>query len=314
MNENELSGLNQIDTECKYYDDDDSSFSSIKIKSNKDVDADADNYKKETGVIIDLSDDPISRAKTRYNERSFDTPVSMHGEEQNVIEPKYEGYNAIDTECAYYDDTEEPDFSEKEGSDLTGLVEEDMITEKRKALKKKPSNILQQVQKKHAATIKKGAYNSHFHFSGNPEKEAAMFNDSVDFSAPANFSPVGPASGGMGESLKKNKNKNRELLEEMFSIIGFDVIPNSDGTINAFDNCDSENDIDATDINDLIEKLSPYINMCIIYPLEAKTGQSFENYAGWCDWYKNNENKYPNCKSDIEYCDLLANKLGECDF
>lgn len=314
MNENELNGLNQIDTECKYYDDDDDSFGSIKIKTNENVDADVNNYKKETGVIIDLSDDAVPRAKTRYNERSFDTPISTREEEQIAVEPKYEGYNAIDTECKYYDDTEEPDFLAKEENKFTGLVDEDMITEKRKVIKKNPSNILQQTQKKHAATIKKGAYNSHFHFSGDPKEEATMFNNSVDSSATPSFSPVGPTSGGMGESLKKKKNKNRELLEEMFSIIGFDVISNSDGTINAFDNCDPENDIDAADINDLIEKLSPYINMCIIYPLEAKTGQSFENYAGWCDWYKNNENKYPNCKSDIEYCDILANKLGECDF
>lgn len=315
MNEIELANLNQIDTECNCCDDDDS-FGSIVINSRKDSDEDSEinSYKRDTGVIIDLSD-----SRPRENLRSTaikeDPSANTQANAFDALEREYDAYNTIDTETPYYDDTEDEAEMPAETpvglEDFSGLVDEDMARKRRKI--KHSSNVLKQAQKAHASTIKKGAYNNHFHFAGNPAKEADMFNNMTDTSGGPSLSPVGPAVGGMGEALQ-GKTASRKLLDEMFSVIGFDVLEDSDGTINAFDNCDPNNDIQSNSIADLIDKLSPYISLCIICPLEIRAGRSFENYQDCCDWYRDNASKYPDCAQEVSYCDVLANKLGECGF
>ena len=59
--------------------------------------------------------------------------------------------------------------------------------------------------------------------------------------------------------------------------------------------------------------LKPYIDDCLIYPLQISTNNNFNNYKDWVDWYTADMQKaFPKCAADIEYCDLLANHLHEC--
>ena len=70
---------------------------------------------------------------------------------------------------------------------------------------------------------------------------------------------------------------------------------------------------ECTTINDVQDFLNPFIVDCLIIPLQVETGNEFKTCKEWSDWYTPEmEKKYPQCKKDIQYCDLCANHLPEC--
>jgi hypothetical protein len=184
--------------------------------------------------------------------------------------------------------------------------------------------------KKHASSNKKGAYNTSFHFAGNPEKERQIFNRMMGTDTEAVSSAIGSdslmsssatsgsvasaaASGGEGccESVETS-NYGKQLLE-LFDIIGFEIFKNSDDSYIAIDKCDMLPSITVKSLSDLVETLKPYIDDCLIYPLQVATNQKINTYKEWADWYNSDMQKaFPKCESDIKYCDLLANHLDEC--
>lgn len=331
----DLSQFNVIDTECKSFDEDGDSFASIpqsmvrqEVHTANNAysvsDTANDAYKRDTGIIIDLSDDdePLRTisADISYVQGTPSVNITRNYSQVSSIDSNYndDGYNAIDMETAHYDDTEDMDDTP------TGLIDEAMLDEKKTVNQGTvEADYLARMQKKHAKTVKPGAYNTHFHFSGDPAKEAEIFNHDMSTTNAAGSGSLvgsvssagdaGGAGGAGGESLTsrhmngKAIDARKVLLEELFAIIGFDVIPDSDEAVTAFDLCDKETDIHADNMPELLDKLYPYIDTCLICPLEVSTGQSFDTYDDWCSWYDSDDNKtkYPSCAKDIEYCRVL---------
>lgn len=213
--------------------------------------------------------------------------------------------------------------------------------------------LLKDLQKKHAKSNKKGAMSTHFHFAGNPEMARQMFNAGIgnqtggdvfpgmsmdtaaatlvgggdavgDSSSSAmgggisnggGMSGGGISAGGMsgGEGLETTNYS--KILREVFDVIGFDVQKEKDGTLLAKDAYSDNNIVRAKNIEDLIYALQPFIDTCIIIPLSISTKQKFNNYQDWCDWYTaENQKMFPKHATEINYCDLLANHIKECDF
>ena len=186
---------------------------------------------------------------------------------------------------------------------------------------------LKKLQKKHAATNKKGAM-GHFFFCGNPPREAELFNQSFSTNgipSPAksdsaatssgNITGTGEASGegssatGMGESYNP---KYKKLYEDLLVLTGFKVNKNKDGKLELTDICDMIPNTICDNHHDVVNHIKPYINDLFIYPLQHATGETFTDPEEWCNWYtKENQQKYPKCSSDINFCDLLANHLDE---
>jgi len=97
-------------------------------------------------------------------------------------------------------------------------------------------------------------------------------------------------------------------------MIGFDVTKNNDGVLLAKDLYNDSNMIKAKNVSDLIYALQPFIEICIITPLSVNTGEKFNSYQDWCNWYTDeNKIKYPKSANEMFYCDLLANHLNECE-
>ena len=195
------------------------------------------------------------------------------------------------------------------------LISEDVIEEKAKKKKvtqgEVEKNILAKLQKKHAKTNVKGSYNSFFHFAGNPPEEMDAFNHmmgSDNITGTGEGVSVGGGEG-CGESL--NKNEHTKLFEDLLVITGFKLVP-TDNEYTIKDKCGMVDDIKCKDVNDVVTNLKPYIDDTITYPLQIETGEKFTNPEEWCKWYTPEmEQKYPKCKSDIKYCDLLANHLKD---
>lgn len=214
---------------------------------------------------------------------------------------------------------------------------------------KQPSlkNLLRDLQRKHAKSIKKGAMGTHFHFAGNPEKGREMFNAGIGNQAGGEVFPgmgldgplagnsgdgiaagdglgsaegggdAGGASfggdgGGGGESL--NTAKYNKLLREVFDTIGFDVSRQEDGGLLAKDLFNDESIFRADDIKDLIFSLQPFINITLVTPLSIAANQKFNDYNDWVNWYTDeNKEKFPEYEKEIEYFDLLSNHLDKCE-
>lgn len=261
----------------------------------------------------------------------------------------YSGFNEIDTECEIGDD-EDDDFGGPVASSLIKklydfddeevenaflkkeLVDEEVIEE---AKKKKTSITDGQVEddywdelsKKHKSSNKKGAYNASFRIVGDPKAEMDFFNHAMGnadgssgiISIEGNGTSgniTGAASscegcidgGGMSESLKTHYS---QLYEDLLYLTGFEVEPQEDGKFLLRDTLSGLDDKICCDRNEIISCLDPYINDCIIIPLQVKTGQKLNTCKDWCDWYTINKEAFPQCQNDIDYCDLICNHINE---
>lgn len=183
------------------------------------------------------------------------------------------------------------------------------------------SDYLKKLQKRHAATNKKGAYNVHFHFAGNPELEKDMFNHDMgtdgcksnitgtaetSSESAGEAAPAASASVGCSESLDaKYSNLGKDLLD----ILQVEVIKNSDGSFTLIDDLDEQNDNEASSEEEVKDWLANNFYFTFIAPLEFKTGESFEDWGEWLGWYK--ENTDPKFKNDMEFIDLWVNHFNE---
>ncbi len=245
----------------------------------------------------------------------WDDIIIVKGKVQPKTQP-----NTTNTELTFEEDDPE-------------LVSEQIIDERKRPSRANISqgqvekDYLKKLQKKHAATNVKGAMGSFF-FSGNPPREAELFNKSFSTNgipspakadsgvvASGNITGTGEASGGSGSATGMGEAFNpqyKKLYEDLLVLTGFKVNKNDDGTIQLTDLCDMVPNTICTNHQDVINHIKPYINDLFIYPLQHATGEKFTDPEEWCNWYnKDNQKKYPKCASDIKFCDLLAHHLEE---
>lgn len=299
MDEKDLEKINQIDMECNSYEDDDDCFE-VKDSEMKieDEPLELHDGPVKTGVILDFSDEP-----------------------EDFIESNVEYMNTEDED----DDKE--------------LVEEDMIQEKKKVNQGEvEADYWKKLQKKHAASNTKGAYNTSFHFAGNPQKEMDMFNQAMgsDFNTDGITSiegsltsvdstggeaagdggqaAVSGGEGGFSESLHEDKNEYQKMWDEVLNILGFEILGNSDGSYIMMDQNDVLPDIECSSKKEIIDELKTYFDECFIYPLEIKTGLKFDNYQDWVNWFDENKAENKELANDIKYCDLFANHIDQFEF
>lgn len=341
MNEKDLNNINEIDTECKIFDDDDDTFKVSDVSSTDDR-----QIQSKTGIIIDFND-----ADDGAPMRAIKADISMKNPgnidiKSDFLSCDFEDYNAIDMETTSWDEDDDyrpavkksnPIFMNSDDEE-SGLIASEMLEESKKSISygEVEDDYWKKISKKHQNTNKKGAYNTSFHFAGNPELEKDMFNHMMgtssttdvaknipsnsllsavaDIGASANTGGnITGASGGEGCSESLNKNDYSRKLYDLFDTIGFEVFRNSDTSYVAIDKCDILPTINASDLNELIAALRPYLEDCLIYPLQIITNVKLNTYKDWSDWYTDDMQKqFPKCASDIAYCDLLANHLPEC--
>lgn len=366
----DLEHINEIDMECNIADDDDNSFGDNITDRGEPVVMEENRGPVKTGIIIDLSDD--DNVKMHRSNESINIPCEKKINSESNINNKlndsidYSHINEIDMETTFCEDEDDDllfnnshaklnndykpkreylDFGDEENDydkdnfESKELVDEDMLEEKRKHRKKVTTGEVEadywrKMAKKHAATNVKGAYNTHFHIGGDPEKERKLFNHDITVNTQHSAADVvsggfitGVGSGeagdgaavaaagageGCSESLKLTEQYNKKLTD-IFDIIGFDIVKNEDGSYTAIDICDRSNLTTYSDIYSLIAGLEVYIQDCFIYPLQFATGEEFNEPKEWINWYNDeNKKKYPKINNDIEYCDLLANHLHDC--
>lgn len=373
----DLSHVNEIDMECSVCDDDDDSFNLIGSDSN-DESSEFNDVRSpvKTGIILDFSDDsskPKQKEKLKVvsaEKLNTEALKDKNVELVNQQSEDFEHVNEIDMETFTCEDDDDDDFgynaeeksfkrkgddfidfSDNEDEDLDDkeLVLENELTEKKKKKKLTPGQVeddyWKNLSKKHAATNVKGAYNTSFHFAGNPKKEADIFNhmmgsdggsttgiedtfgatdaievsssslgaEGISTSGESGATAVG-ASGGEGCSESLNTDYSKKL-KDIFDVIGFEIIKNSDGSFLAIDTCEEADNFTAESVESLVSQLMPYIEDCFIYPLQIRTNQKFTTCKDWVNWYTDaNKEKFPKIADDIEYCDVLANHLNDCKF
>lgn len=386
--------INQIDMSINsaYLDTEDDSFGSIVVtNSTTDSDNTDRNYNKNTGIIIDLSDDDISPEKSlrKISADIDDNSINIRRNfnSSSINEPAF--YNDIDLETDYFDDEDEElvaklaqnskpklstkstsvdnnyslyntrdkkfydiidgeltlvqdssmryakksdaykaladiiSFYEEQGKDFdTTFISISMPGAEQEALseanKTKTSNLkhsLKKMQKDHAKTIKKGAYNMHMHFSGNPEADRDAFNQAMSFNSTSGESAVvsGNMCGSMGESLDSNTVLN--MIPRFFTLLGVDVFLNSDNSLTVVDtNSRNQEENICTTMEEFKETIQPFVEDIFIFPLQMLTDQKFNTCKEWCTWYNNlsaeEKEIYKNIETDINYCDLFANHLN----
>lgn len=338
-----MDNVNEIDMECKYCDDDDFGSEIIDFKSQRNTDFEDESEERplvtKTGIMLDFRDDdetPLRTISADFNPQTNSIETHKNFSTQNNFE---EGnYNEIDMECKYGEDDDmeiAPRFLEDD-DEVKEFVDEEFIDERKKKSTTTQgaveANYLDKLAKQHAATNKKGAYNTHFHFAGDPQKEIDMFNHDMKPVGPipgtgasANITGVasaaaatgaasaGGAAGGDGggccESLEQGEFTD---LQDIFDIAGFDV-ERKGNTFIAHDICSPDAEaIKANSMKDLLTKLQPYIDDCYIVPLQIMTNQKFSKPSEWVKWYsKENKQRFPKCKNDIESCAILSKYLGD---
>lgn len=317
---NAAKGYNEVDMECKYCDDTEDTYDFVPQtkKSVFDDELDYNEFDDELDykeLAIEDENDDIKKQKKITVDELEDDFWNKASKKFNTNVPDEEKYeDALELE-----------------ENLQAVNEDNPVSLK---------NILKDLQKKHSKSIKKGAMGAHFHYVGDAEKSREMFNKGIgkyteltgddnsdagemssligtgdvgngDVGA-SDASAVGGDGGGMGESLQNTNYTS--MLKEVFDTIGFDVTKNGNGTLTAKDLYNDSNTITAKNISDLIYALQPFIETCIIIPLSIHTGQTFNSYADWSDWYTDeNKTTYPKFANEINYCDLLANHLDECE-
>lgn len=280
----------------------------------KNIDADI-NKDMANDSIDDVNYNVIDMECNCYEDEDDEpkTPISA----ENHIKYKNDDGGKVATILDFSDD---PELFHNE------LISEEMVEAKKKIDQGTlEDNYWDNIQKKHLKTNKKGAYNAHFHLAGNPEKEKEMFNSSVDknvsysgviengtnFSSSNNAidnSSAATAGEACAEDLEMNKQQSeaKNLIAEIFDIIGFDVIKNKDNSFIVIDLCNDDNNFECVDKEDLFYQLKPYIDDCFILPLQTKTHQNFKNYDEWINWYNEDENnkKY---QKDMDYLMAIIN-------
>lgn len=323
LNEKDLSKINEIDLDCNVYDDDDLIITNSDESLEKDFD-DNRNFNSNTGVIIDLSygDDDLDNIS--FNNSRSSISNSHHEESYSNVSETKDNLMTIDMETNY---SEDDDFE-------SGLVDEDLLEAKKKKHKTYPGevedNYWKKITAKHRESNKKGAYNMSFHFAGNPEKEAEMFNHAMgsdfdiasdstegaisgDISGTVSSVSAGGEGGGMGESYNStNINTFTESFNNLLDNIGFEAIQNSDGTFIVMDLCDFNPDTECSDIHEICKVLEPFIHDFVICLLQTSTGEKYNTYSEWLDWYSSLSDKPESCADSIKICDLLVNHLDEC--
>ena len=339
---------NEIDMECNVDPDDDGFGSNFISKETVESDnsvtgTDGRELQKHTGIILNFGDDEEVKIEPTDIEVIEQKPIvvqsaedlfnqKLDSEEVNI--PKeFTGYNVIDMECEVPDDYEEEkpltnsgaylDFGDEAEQDEIDrqLVNEQIVEESKRQARAQidqgdvEDDYYDKLQKKHAASNKKGAYNYHFHFSGNPKAEAEMFNHDMTPNGPvpnmvtATETACAEASA-MGESLNPSY---RKLFEDLLLITGCELGDCKDGKCCIKDIYGGAEDKVCTTINDIQDFLNPYVEDCFIIPLQIETGNNFKTCKEWSDWYTPEMQKaYPQCQQDIKYCDLCANHLPEC--
>ena len=296
--EEDYSGYNQIDMECDVCEDDDDDFI-IKCKPS-------DN-KIDKSEILDFGDD----------EDDYFIASEKHLREKDLCDYDYDDF------------ADEIKFKAKE------LVAEDMLEEKKKISQGEvEADYWKQLSKKHSKTNVKGAYNTHFHFAGDPEREAELFNHDIQAALPhssieasennlmnageantiasGEVSSTGDVEAGIGESVKANKTSHyKQLYEDLLLITGFEVTPVKSDLYALKDTFNLIPEKECTK-DELKAFLAPYIEDYFMCPLRQKTGQDFKTCDEVCNWYTpEKEKEYPGCKDDIDYCDLFANHWEE---
>lgn len=300
----DYSNYNQIDMETTSFEDDDEDFLTTSNLSD-DIeldksDIDAAGFRRY-GVSVDFSDDEdfiVKDGKIIKKESEFITDEVENIEDEN---------NDFEVE----------------------LISEDIINEKKKKSVVTQGQVekdyLKKLQDKHKKSNTKGSYNGYFMFGNfDPEKNMNLFNHSMikntDFLSEINSDTVindvvaGSNVSGVntGEGCCEDYKK---LYENLLIITGFKLHKNNDGTYTLTDSCDLVPEISCKDNNEITNALKPYIDDTITYPLQIQTGEKFTDPKDWCDWYTSEmEFKYPKCKEDIKYCDLLANHINDFTF
>lgn len=320
---NDYENINEIDLEVSpaALDDDDTFVLNDTEDEISDSISDSDrNYIKNTGIMIDLSDDEdlVSKSSTRTIMANLDDSginVSKNFKSVSDIDT-LTGYNEIDMETDYADDDDyiENDVLDSNRDTDKVVFDNDDLDEAMQG-GEVDKNYWKDITKKHRKSIKKGAYNSHFHFSGNPKADREFFNhamgsNSNDFSEDAiaadsiSGNITGVASGesaSFGESLDKDKN-DFELLD----YLGY-KITESDGKFIATDIIGNNVEVVGNSVSDILEQLSEVVASCILIPLEAATGNKFKTCKEWVDWYQNNSDDYPELADDIKLCSRISN-------
>lgn len=389
-----IEDINEIDMSINpaYLDTDDDSFGSIIVTDSTTDENNADrNYNKNTGIIIDLSDDAISpeRSLRKITADIDNNTINIHRnfESQDMNEPAF--YNDIDLETNYFDDEDEElvaklkqksnpkslskststdnnyglyntkdkkfydiidgeltlvqdsnmryakksdayraladiiSFYEEQGKDFdTALIsiskqdiEQEALSEANSRKNSALKHSLKKKQKEHAKTIKKGAYNMHMHFSGNPEADKDAFNQAMSFNS--NSGEAAAASGNMCGSIGENFNSNTviNMIPRFFTLLGVEVFLNSDNSFTVIDtNSRNQEEIICATVEEVKETLQPFVEDIFIFPLQMLTDQKFNTCKEWCTWYNNlsaeEKDTYKDIETDINYCDLFANHLN----
>lgn len=311
---------------------------------------------------------PLNRSMKGFDSESERAPMRVITQDNiGNSEQDYSGLNQIDLECNVADDDDDfssslitpkttlkLDFGDEENDILFKdelkpkdinyiddddeeevsageLVLEDSSLEEAKKKKTQgevEADYWKDLSKKHSKTNVKGAYNTSFHFSGNPAKEAEMFNNgfasdgsSSPFSQGLNSASAGDVGaaasggdgGGMGEAVITSKRTQiQELYEDLLLITGFEVTPVKSDIYKLKDTLNTVPEKECQGKDELKNSLYPYIQDCFIYPLQSQTGEKFETCDDWCKWYTSDKEKeFPQYKKDIQYCDLIANRWNE---
>ena len=350
----DFESLNQIDMECDITDDDDDSFGNIapqpskKVTLQNDFEDESRPLQTKTGIMINFNDDddmdyrPKKFVSSEVPDIGVNKVISADINKMNGIDIKRnyqsdfdspDSYNSIDMETDLVDDTAEynpvlynDEYSQPRAKQQKVINDElvfknDIVVEKANSKSSAPTGEVKadywkKLQAKHTASNKKGAYNTHMHFCGNPKAEMDMFNHEMTPAGKLQFSFGVPASGGVensGEGFSQGcfESLGDSNLDSLFNLLGFDVVENSDDSYVAIDQLGSTEDIQADSLEDLIYYLMPYIEDCILYPLEIATNESFDTFKEWVNWFKTNGSKYKQFTKDIAYCKTLSGILGE---
>lgn len=333
-----LENVNSIDMSINpAFLDDDDSFGSLTVK-DEDY-ADDRNFERNTGIIIDLSDGDIETPKiisADIDLNSSDINISKNFS-STAIDADPANFNSIDMETEYFDE-DDIELVAKNASDKKSKAApknplffeaeetEDVFIDEKLEDGAVDNDYWKNITKKHNKSVKKGAYNTHFHLSGNPKADMEFFNDSMslrsntasfpevtDSAVDSNITGVAASEGSFCESVEAKMNY-KKFFQEILDIIGVDVIKNSDNTFTVIDFCSDNSEHSCADMNEVKVTLQPYIEDCFIYPLQIATNQKLATCKDWCNWYASEDNQkaFPNCAEDIKYCDVIANHLEEC--
>lgn len=301
MNDIDLTTINQIDTECDFADDSDDmiireSVSAARADDPADVSSER-NLVRHTGVMISFDDDD---SETIVQKPIVVSEVSDLGHKETAELPMDGAINAIDMECSIGedDDFDTPKLSQPSEKDPEDFSEKELVNDLVIEESSETNHLIDQgtveddyynkLKRKHQATNKKGAYNWHFHFAGNPKLEMDDFNKGFgrsEGSGKIAAAPVvadGPSMATDGLSFGEQKcddtAKYSKLFEELLDITGFALVDNTDKACKFKDTYAGTEKI-CNNLDEVKEFLDPYIQDFFIIPLEVETQQNFPSYA-----------------------------------